>query len=524
VYYRYEKKFMNLPDRNQQLSKVPFALLGLLGAIVVYMLTSKYGVGISPDSVTYISVARNVAKGVGYVGYDGYYFVLQPPLYPALLAAMNKLFLLDPLISAGYLNALFLGLIIYVSGLLLLRHVRYYVLAIVGTIAILVSLLPMQIFLIALSEPLFIVLILLYFYYFDIYRTDGTIASFLLFSTAAALACLTRYVGVVLVAAGIISIFTWGGGGVRKRLMHIVYFQLIAIIPTGIWVIRNHLVSGTLTGPRANSSYTLSSNILFAYNTMLNWYSSVKANEWQLFLMTLVLLIAVLAALAIMRRRNVLAFEVSQVGPVVVFIILYSAIIIISSTTTAYDKIGNRLLSPVFIPSMIIIFFLVDYFVKWASYFVHYIVLTIVLLVGMTMWIKYQATRTRYYIEDYIKNTGVEYNSSAWINNSVIKYLEENKQLKSNYTFYSNAPDAVYILADVDAKWSSPKRFYNSPVLLDKYSNNSLSHEKNDICFVWFYNVNRNFLFTPDEIKKTTTMISLAQLKDGEIYIIPKKQ
>lgn len=491
---------------------------------MVYILTGIHGVGISPDSVTYISVARNVANGTGYVGYDGYYFVLQPPLYPALLAAMSKLFLLDPLISAGYLNALFFGLIIFISGLLLLRHVRYYALAIAGTIAILVSLLPMQIFLIALSEPLFIFLILLYLYFFDVYRTNGTLGSFLLFSIAAALACLTRYVGVALIAAGVISIFAWGEGDVRKRLLHIIYFQLIGIIPAGMWVIRNHLLSGTLTGARADSSYTLSTNILFTYNTMLNWYSSVKVSEWQLFPIVPLLLVVLLVVLAILRRRNVLGFEVSEIGPVILFAILYSTIIIISSTTTAYDKIGNRLLSPVFIPSVVILFFLIDYLVKWASHFVHYIVLTVILLVSMTMWIKYQATRTRYYIEDYIKHSGVEYSSSAWTNNSVIKYLEANKQLKSDYTFYSNAPDAVYILADINAKWSSPKRSYNSPVLLDKNSNNSIGFEKNDICFVWFYNLNRNFLFTPDELKKTTRMISIAQLKDGEIYVIPKKQ
>lgn len=515
---------MNLPNRNQLLSKLPFAIMGLLGAMLVVMLTSKFGVGISPDSVTYVSVARNILNGKGFVGYDGYYFVLQPPLYPILLAAAGKIFFTDPLICAGYLNALFLGLIVYLAGLLLLKHVRYYALAIAGTISILVSLLPIQIFLIALSEPLFILLVLLYFYYFDTYRTNETFASFLLFSVAAALTCLTRYVGIVLIVGGIISIFAWGRGNTKKKIADIFFFLLISIVPTGLWVIRNHAISGTLTGPRAESSYTLSSNILFAYNTMLNWYSSIKANEWQLFFMVLILLMTVLVALAVTRQWKTIALGIPRIGPALVFIILYSAIIIISSTTTAYDKIGNRLLSPIFIPSMIIIFYLVDRLIEWTSHFIHHIVLTLVLLVTMTMWIKYQATRTRYYVEDYIKQSGVEYSSVAWINNSVIKYLDKNKQLKSKYIFYSNAPEAVYILANIEAKWSAPKRFYNSPVLLDRRFNDCIGYEKNDICFIWFYNLNRSFLFTPDEMKKTTRMINIAKLKDGEIYIIPKKQ
>jgi hypothetical protein len=323
--------------------------------------------------------------------------------------------------------------------------------------------------------------------------------------------------------AGVIGILAWGRGTTKRKSAHVLFFLLISAFPTGIWVMRNRLLSGTLAGPRANSSYTLSSNILFTFNTQLGWYSSVKATEWQLLTMVIVLLSVVLLVLAITRFRRIIILDIPLIGPALLFIMLYTAIIIISSTTTAYDRIGNRLLSPLLIPSMIMICYLIDRIIERAAHFINYIVLTVVLLVTMTMWIKYQATRTRYYIEDYMQHSGVEYSSSAWNNNSVIKYLDENKLLKSNYAFYSNAPDAVYILANVDAKWSSPKRFYNSPVLLDKYSNDFFGYEKKDICLVWFYNVNRSFLFTPDEIKKTTRMISIAQLKDGEIYIIPQK-
>ena len=144
--------------------KALIAILGFIGTIAVVFLTSRYGAGVAPDSVYYISVARHIADGTGFIGYDGFNFVLQPPLYPLLLAAIKIIFSLDPLVSAGYLNAILLGLIVYLSGLFLLKYLKSALLTVTGTAYILISFVFVQNFLIALSEPLFILFILPFFY------------------------------------------------------------------------------------------------------------------------------------------------------------------------------------------------------------------------------------------------------------------------------------------------------------------------------------------------------------------------
>ena len=50
---------------------IPLALLGLIGVSLVLAGTSRYGVGLSPDSTVYVSVARNLLAGRGYVTFDG---------------------------------------------------------------------------------------------------------------------------------------------------------------------------------------------------------------------------------------------------------------------------------------------------------------------------------------------------------------------------------------------------------------------------------------------------------------------
>ena len=70
---------------------ISFLLLSAAGALVVFFGTSRFGIGISPDSVNYISCARELIKGNGFISYDGTPFTLWPPLYPTLLGILGLL-------------------------------------------------------------------------------------------------------------------------------------------------------------------------------------------------------------------------------------------------------------------------------------------------------------------------------------------------------------------------------------------------------------------------------------------------
>jgi 4-amino-4-deoxy-L-arabinose transferase-like glycosyltransferase len=511
-------------NKDKLLLIIPIAMLGLIGAIVIFLLTNRYGVEISPDSVAYISVARHISEGIGFINYDGYSLVLQPPLYPLLLVAISKIFFIDPLMSAGYLNAILLGLIVFYSGLFLLKHLKSLLLTIIGTISILVSFVLIQISLIALSESLFILFVLLFLYYFDIYRVKRTMASLLLFSIAAALACLTRYVGVIIILTGSISIFIWGRKTFKEMFRHLVIFLLITILPTALWILRNHFLSGTLVGQRAQSSYALSENLIFLFNTILKWYLPIQINKQQLFLLILIVSAGIFAGIVLMNKFKKKELRLKRIGPALVFILFYSGIIVISSTTTAYDKIDNRLLSPVFILSIFIIFLILDNILKWLSKYFNHRLISILFMIGIIFWMKYQVKETINNIKNYIEQTGGDYSCKIWKDNTVIRYLNNHRQLESGYVFYSNAPEAVYILTNIETKWSPPKTLYNSPQLLNKNQNlKNIWYEKNKAILVWFYISDRNFLFTIDELQKSANLVKIAQLKDGEIYIIKKK-
>lgn len=504
--------------------KILLAIIGLIGASFIILLVSHYGVGVSPDSVYYISVARHVADGTGFVGYDGYYYVLQPPFYPLLLATIKILFSIDPLVSAGYLNAFLFGLIVYYSGLFLLNHLKSLPLIILGTISILVSFVLIQISFIALSEPLFILFVILYLHYFDIYREKKTITSLLLFSTAVTLSCLTRYVGIIIILAGTISIFIWGRKNLKEKFLHIIFFLIITLLPTGLWILRNFLTSGTFVGRRAESSYTFSDNLVFLFNAVLKWYFPIQINAGEMFLFILIIVAGIFGGIVLANKSKKGEIKLGQTGPVFVFILFYSGIIVISSTTTAYDKIANRLLSPIYVPMIIITFLLIDNIFERLSKIFHERLISILFLTGIIIWMEYPIMITVNNVEDYIGQDGWEYSSNAWRDNSVIKYLNSHNQFETGYTIYSNVPEAVYILANKEARWSPPKTMYNSPELIQASSSlKSIWKEKDKSYLVWFNNADRNFLFTVDELKESSNMVKVAQLKDGEIYIVAIK-
>ena len=112
-------------------------ILSLIGILLVFVSTTNYGIGISPDSISYISAAKSLLSGNGFVTYDGAPFTLFPPLFPGILALLG-LAGIDILIGLRFLNSIIFGLIIFFSGRLFQANIQSRQLVILGTVTILV--------------------------------------------------------------------------------------------------------------------------------------------------------------------------------------------------------------------------------------------------------------------------------------------------------------------------------------------------------------------------------------------------
>ena len=149
-------------DLNKLINKpnLLVALVAVVGIAILMFSTRNYGAGLSPDSVNYIAVARNLNSGAGLVMLDDSPLLVWPPLYPALLALLGNVFEKDPLPVANVVNALLFGLIVYTGGVLTFRHFSSFpALGLAGTLAFLVSIPIFAVSVMAWTEPLFILFV-----------------------------------------------------------------------------------------------------------------------------------------------------------------------------------------------------------------------------------------------------------------------------------------------------------------------------------------------------------------------------
>ena len=258
--------------RRPSKSALLFCIPAVLGAALVLARETTHGVGLHSDSVIFVSVARNLLAGEGFMQFvEGWKPMMAwPPLYPLLLAAPG-LFGLDPLDAAGPLNAAAFGLCVLVAGLWLRRRLQSRWLAWWGCLAIMLSLPLASEASWAMSEPLFILLATLSLAQADSFLQNGKRRALAWAATFAALACLTRYLGVALVAATVLLLAAQPGAAMPAKAKRIAAYALVALAPLALWILRNWLLSDQPVGYRDGFYYDLPEILDGVLRSLILW-------------------------------------------------------------------------------------------------------------------------------------------------------------------------------------------------------------------------------------------------------------
>src|ERR1044071_10290284 len=88
-------------------------LAAIASFCLIYLFTRHGGIGISPDSVAYLSGARNIISHCALRSYDQMPLVDFPALYPVFLAGAMLFTRLDPMVFAPFLNGFLFSVVIY---------------------------------------------------------------------------------------------------------------------------------------------------------------------------------------------------------------------------------------------------------------------------------------------------------------------------------------------------------------------------------------------------------------------------
>lgn len=236
-------------------------LLGALLVVTAGLLVSSHtphGAAISSDSLVYLSVAANVADGLGLSIHrfemDGPALAPMttwPPLYPASLSplaafsGMNGTQLAE---TVPWLNfaLLALSLLLFFRALAptpaLLRFGACLVLALLPSIQV--------VYAYAWSETLFIPLTLGSFLLLQRYlrQSSGTSLWLVLALITVALATYVRYVGIAFAAACLLAVLLWSAAPWRRRLNHAALAGSVYSVTLSPLLFRNFKLSGAFSG------------------------------------------------------------------------------------------------------------------------------------------------------------------------------------------------------------------------------------------------------------------------------------
>jgi hypothetical protein len=210
-------------------------------------------------------------------------------------------------------------------------------------------------------------------------------------------------------------------------------------------------------------------------------------------------------------------------GPTVIFIAVYTVALEISSATTAYDPINYRLVSPLYVPTIVLVLSFVQKLAEPMERLFSkkditrsLIVLSVILLLP-ALASNIGISRLR------ITQGAGMYNTDRWQHSEIVLYLRSHA-LDSHYPVYSNSADALYILTTVDARMSPAKTAYNSPVRLNTLSDLDGSWPEVPTAYlVWFDNSGRDFLFTFDELEAIVDVQSCGHFSDGTICLVSRR-
>ena len=246
------------------------AAIGVLGALLVLAREAAYGMGLAIDSAWYLSTARNLAEGNGFVRWNGNPYDGAAPLFPMALA-LPGLFGAPPLAAAAGVNAAAFGLTVFTAGIWLRGRIASRALVVWACCACALSLTLARHAASVQTETLFILWTVASLFALDRFL-DGRGRPFLLLAAAsAALACLTRYVGVAVVAAALPLLLAQRGAPLPGRARNAAAYSAVALAPLGAWLLRNVLVVGSLTGLIKPTGFSLPDSLHVASTELSLW-------------------------------------------------------------------------------------------------------------------------------------------------------------------------------------------------------------------------------------------------------------
>jgi hypothetical protein len=428
-------------------------LVALAGFVMIQILSQHSGIGMSPDSIVYLSTAQNIHDHGLINDYSNQPMMDFPAGYPIFLSGI--IFLTGHSVPwfGPVLNGLLFGLLIWLCGWLMDRFshpARWYK----WTILIFILLSPclLEIYTMIWSETLFLVLSVLFMIGCHRYFERHSISALLTISVIAGLSCVTRYAGISILMMGVGLMLCdgklrWG----LKKIGHLFLFGAIAVIIPALNVYRNYRLTETFTGYREKAIRGFAENLHDTGTIFCDWLPFFDGKYSLATFIAILFLLGIPALLVyrLAKKKKFFSYDTIAIS----YFVSYSAFILYTASVSRFQQLDSRLLSPLFLPWL------------WGS--TAWIPSAVARLSGRPRRIAGFAAVTiaaacflygerTAFLDNWegIKYAGIPgYTEDSWRESPTMAYVKTHKAaMEQSGTIYSSATDGIWFLTGVRAE------------------------------------------------------------------------
>lgn len=499
----------------------------MIGGYLIFISTA-WGPWAFSDSAAYISAARNIQNSLGpvIINANGSITAVTefPPVFPFILSLITP-FNGDFIQSARWFNIFCFITSIFLSGLISLNLLKKRFLSVIISSAMAISPIMVDTYSGFMSEPLFILfLLLLIFCLLKFLQTRKIIFLFIIFCVVPFLPMI-RYAGILfIICVGLLLLAYQKFHIVNLAKIIPVYF-IAALLPIMVWFIYQYKTLEKFGGKGFSFDFSLIKNLFRSIfeelAIMLNWipYSGNYSNEYIKYIfififLILYLFVTIITVISLYKKshKNNSAVLLLQIC----LFLISSYLLFIGftqSVTVPQIDIIDRMLAPIFPFLILFVFSGFDYIIPKSNFSL----LTVFSIFLTVLSLRYYFLLSLGQVNTLHKD-GLGYTSKEIVQSEFITKLGE---IPPDTHLVSN--DAAFVLFHSNRFPLPVKQFHNRPFGSgDAYGEKSF--RKNHAALIIIYPEFRNYYGDQStELLKTLTedLVIAYQDEIGGIYYFP---
>lgn len=269
--------------------------MSLLGMFFAFIVTHRYGAGLTTDGARYLSTAENLIHRNGFTEYLGVPLTQFPPVYSIIIAIIGFITHADVFVIAQYLNIVTFGITIWLAGKLFRKlFPENYLYAYIGSVVFATSPSLLRMASNVLSDLMFLALTITFLILVTDYIEKPSRKTLIALALLCAISPLLRFAGLTHILTISLIILIVQRKELLKGILQAGIFGFLTSLPTLIWVyFHNYLQTGILFGVRLppNPGGNLETTIAKAVHWFVPYSVTDRIPEWLIITFFVIILL-----------------------------------------------------------------------------------------------------------------------------------------------------------------------------------------------------------------------------------------